>query len=77
MSYTIGQEHPDNVTIDTFGTEKKSSQQIRERAIQILDLTVPGIIEQLGLFNPVFGKTARNGHFGHAEFPWERAVDNK
>jgi len=76
MSYTIGQERPDNVTIDTFGTEKRATHQIRERAVQILDLTVPGIIEQLQLFDPIYAKTAHNGHFGH-DFRWEQSVDGK
>lgn len=74
LAYTIGQRDPDSVRIDTFGTEHQKSHQIYHRAAQILDLSVPGIIEGLGLTRTRFEPTARNGHFGKPEFPWEQAV---
>jgi S-adenosylmethionine synthetase len=72
LAYTIGQKHPDSMRIDTFATERKSAQKIYARASEILDLSVRGIIEQLGLFNVKYEPTARNGHFGHPEFSWEQ-----
>jgi S-adenosylmethionine synthetase len=75
IAYTIGQQDPDSVRVDTFGTERRTQRQIYERASRILDLTVPGIIEGLGLVRPIYESTARNGHFGHSSFPWEQIVD--
>lgn len=75
LAYTIGQEQPDSVTIYTFGTEKRPVNKIYERAARILDLSVAGIIDQLRLFHTQYLPTARNGHFGHDQFPWEKLVD--
>ena len=35
------------------------------------DLTPAGIIKKLQLRRPIYGKTAREGHFGVADRPWE------
>jgi len=40
------------------------------------DLTPAGIIKFLDLRRPIYEPTARYGHFGHADFPWEQAAAN-
>ena len=35
------------------------------------DLTPAGIIRKLDLRRPIYGKTAKEGHFGVENLPWE------
>jgi S-adenosylmethionine synthetase len=37
--------------------------------------TPSAIIDRLGLKQPVFQQTARDGHFGIVGLPWERSID--
>ncbi len=74
VAYVIGQREPLGKAIDTFGTEKKSLQEIERFAWKLLDLSVPGILEGLNLRRPIYRETARYGHFGRVGFPWEKVV---
>ncbi|HEY3110509.1 MAG TPA: methionine adenosyltransferase domain-containing protein, partial [Chloroflexota bacterium] len=40
----------------------------------VLDTSVRGIIEGLGLRRPLYERTAAYGHFGRQDFPWEQVV---
>jgi S-adenosylmethionine synthetase len=75
LAYAIGEKDPVAVNIEAFGTERIEVDQIRQRVMDVFDLTPRGIIEYLGLLNMSYRPTARNGHFGHPEFPWERTED--
>lgn len=80
LSYAIGVAEPTSVYVDCQGTAKvdedKLSQVIREH----FELTPKGIIESLGLRNPIYYPTARHGHFGRVPytengiefFTWEK-----
>lgn len=72
VAYAIGRARPVSLSVNTFGTSKLSDAQIIEIINKIFDLRPAGIIENLGLRNPIYLKTARNGHFGNPEFPWEK-----
>lgn len=74
VGYVIGQAKPVSFNVDTFGTGKVSEQEIKEYAMNLLDMSVGDIIEKLDLRQPVFAKTAAYGHFGRAEFSWEKIV---
>ena len=39
---------------------------------KLCDLTPAGIIRKLRLRRPIYSNTAREGHFGVAELPWEQ-----
>ena len=41
------------------------------------DLTPKGIIEYLGLQEPIYTKTTNYGHFGKKELPWEKIITLK
>ena len=60
--------------IETFGTARKPRRMIEDFAWGLLDLSVAGIINGLNLRWPIYQKTARYGHFGHKEYPWEKIV---
>ena len=72
VGYTIGRPDPDVVNIATFGTEKYSLSEIKEKAADFLDLSVDGIIEGLDLARPIYSQAAVGGWFGRREFPWEK-----
>ncbi len=78
LAYAIGYPDPLSIRVDTFGTEKVGDLRLVEKAIRdIFPLRPYGIIEELGLRNPIFRKTATFGHFGRVNggdgsFRWER-----
>ena len=40
----------------------------------IFDLTPNGIIEYLGLKEPIYTRTTNYGHFGKENLPWEKII---
>lgn len=72
LAYVIGQRDPIIKSIETFGTEKKGVKIIEDFAWSLMDLSVKGIIEKFDLKRPIYQKTARYGHFGNSEYPWEK-----
>ena len=72
LAYAIGVPFPVSVMVDTFGSAKVSEAKIEEAVKKTFDLTPSGIIKTLDLRRPIYQKTASYGHFGRAEFPWEK-----
>jgi len=72
LAYAIGVEQPLAVNLDAMGTEHEDLAKIQAKVRKNFDLSPLGIIKHLGLKNVKYLPTARNGHFGHAAFPWER-----
>jgi S-adenosylmethionine synthetase len=58
--------------VDTFGTASVPEERIAEAVRAVFDLTPAGIIKTLDLLRPIYRNTASYGHFGRAEFPWEK-----
>jgi S-adenosylmethionine synthetase len=74
VAYVIGQATPVSFNVETFGTGKVSDDKIKKYALDLLNMSVKNIIGQLKLRRPVFASTAAYGHFGRAEFSWEKIV---
>lgn len=72
LAYVIGQRDPIIKSIETFGTEKKKIDEIEDFVWSLMDLSVKGIVEKFDLKRPIYQKTARYGHFGYEEYPWEK-----
>jgi S-adenosylmethionine synthetase len=72
LAYAIGVPFPVSVMVDTFGTAAVPETKIEEAVKTVFDLTPAGIIKTLDLRRPIYRKTASFGHFGRAEFPWEK-----
>ncbi len=72
LAYAIGVPFPVSVMIDSFGTAKAPEAKIEEAVKKTFDLSPAGIIKTLDLRRPIYQKTASYGHFGRAEFPWEK-----
>jgi S-adenosylmethionine synthetase len=72
LAYAIGVPFPVSVMADTFGTSRVPEERIEEAVQKVFDLSPSGIIDTLDLRHPIYRKTAAYGHFGRAEFPWEK-----
>lgn len=75
VAYAIGVEQPMSIFVDTFGTNTIPEEEIEEKIKNKFDLTPKGIIEYLGLREPIFTKTTNYGHFGKPELPWEKVIE--
>ena len=71
LAYVIGQRDPISKSIETFGTAKKDIKIIEDFVWSLMDLSVKGIIEKFDLKRPIYKNTAKYGHFGNNEYPWE------
>ncbi|HSV74359.1 MAG TPA: methionine adenosyltransferase [Chthonomonadales bacterium] len=74
LAYAIGVAEPVSVFVETFGTGAVSNNAISKRLRDAVDLRPRPIIDRLRLLDAQrvrYVETARNGHFGHPEFPWE------
>ena len=75
VSYAIGMKEPLSIYINTFGTGKKSEEELVKMIKNNFDLTPKGMIDYLGLQEPIFTKTTNYGHFGKDNLPWEKIID--
>jgi len=86
LAYAIGVIEPVSVHVQTFGTGTVPDEQLSTAVVDVFDLRPAGIIDRLGLRNPIFTPTAAYGHFGRTPemkvpamsdgvavqfFPWE------
>ena len=74
LSYAIGVAQPTSVQVDTFGTGKKSDEELTKIVRENFDLRPAGIIKMLDLRRPIYQPTSAYGHFGRTdvELPWEK-----
>ncbi len=77
LSYAIGVAEPLSVYIDLFGSNKVDSDKIESFIKNRFDLSPRGIIDMLGLNNPIYSETSTYGHFGrkpdkNGNFSWEK-----
>src|SRR5207244_10855868 len=69
LAYAIGVAEPVSVMVDTFGTGKAPQEKLEAAIRKVFDLTPLGIIQALGLRNPIYRQTAAYGHFGRSPEP--------
>jgi len=77
IAYAIGVAKPISVNIQTFNTEKISTNVIESAVHACFDMTPAGIVKVLNLLYPSkygysYQSTASYGHFGRDIFPWEK-----
>ncbi len=75
VSYAIGMKEPLSIYINTFGTGKKTEEELVEIIKKNFDLTPNGIIEYLHLKEPIYTQTTNYGHFGKDNLPWEKIIN--
>ena len=72
LAYAIGVAEPVSVRVDSYGTGKIADEEMTALLRKTCDLTPAGIIRKLELRRPIYGKTAKEGHFGVEGLPWEQ-----
>ena len=72
LAYAIGVAQPVSLRVDSYGTGVVSDEKLTELLRKTVDLTPGGIIRKLDLRRPIYSATAREGHFGVADRPWEQ-----
>src|SRR5579864_3856203 len=72
IAYAIGVAQPVGVHVNTFGTGVVEDEVLEKYILATFDMRPKALIEQLGLLAPIYKPTAAYGHFGRAEFPWEK-----
>lgn len=72
LAYVIGQPKPLMQTIDCFGTETVTEEELHAFKDKLIDTSVKGIIDKLNLRRPIYSQTSAYGHFGKKDLPWEK-----
>ena len=77
LAYAIGMPEPVAVYVDTQGTGRVDETELGKTLREMVRLTPRGIRDHLGLWKPIYTRTAAYGHFGRAAtedggFGWER-----
>jgi S-adenosylmethionine synthetase len=72
VAYAIGVAQPVGVRVDTFGTGKIADHKLEKYILEHFDMRPKALIEELDLLKPQYKATAAYGHFGRAEFSWEK-----
>ncbi len=74
LAYAIGVAKPVSVMVDTFGTGKKSDDEISDIVNKVFDLRPSAIIDRLDLRKPVYKNVAAYGHMGREDLgvSWEK-----
>ena len=74
LAYAIGEPKPVSIFVDSSGTAKHGlcDSALTKIVQKTFKLKPRGIIDYLGLENPIYQETAAYGHFGRGCFPWEQ-----
>ncbi len=74
VSYAIGVAEPVSLSVDTFGTARRSDDDVARAIRACFDFRPAAIIDTLDLRRPIYRQTAAYGHFGRMDIdlPWER-----
>lgn len=74
LAYAIGVAEPVSIAVDCFGTARIPQSSIVHLIRKHFKLTPKGIIDGLDLRRPIYGETARHGHFGRSgpAYTWEK-----
>jgi len=75
LAYIIGIAQPVSVTVTTFGTSVKYSDEALGALVRrTFDLRPDAIIERFDMLRPIYASISNYGHFGRPELdlPWER-----
>lgn len=72
VSYAIGKTTPQSIYVNGYNTSTYTNEELLKIVLKNFDFSVYNIIQELDLLNPIYQKTSNFGHFGNAEFPWEK-----
>ncbi|KAF8136460.1 S-adenosylmethionine synthetase [Boletus edulis] len=72
LSYAIGVAEPLSIYVDTYGTGKRSNDELVAIIRKNWDLRPGVMVRELELQKPVYLRTASYGHFGNPDYTWEK-----
>lgn len=72
LSYAIGVAEPLSLFVETYGTSSRSSAELVDIILKNFDLRPGVIVKELNLIDPIYCRTAKNGHFTDQSFTWEK-----
>ncbi|CAK3910289.1 methionine adenosyltransferase [Lecanosticta acicola] len=72
FSYAIGVAEPLSIFVETYGTSSKTSDELVQIIRDNFNLRPGVIVKELGLSEPIYRETAKNGHFSNPNFSWEK-----
>lgn len=74
IAYAIGVAEPVSIMVDTFGTGKKTDEELADIVRKHFDLRPAAIIKNLDLLKPGYRKVAAYGHMGREDqgVTWEK-----
>ena len=72
LSYAIGESEPISISIDAFGTNHVSLDEIMNYIKSNFNFRVSNIIKELDLQRPIYYDLAAYGHFGREDYKWEQ-----
>ena len=75
ISYAIGMKEPISISINTFGTGRKTEDELIKIIKNKFSLTPDSIINYLHLKEIKYTDTTNYGHFGKENLPWEKIVE--
>lgn len=78
LAWEIGKPEPDNIFIETYGSNKIAMNKIYELVFKNFNqLNLDALIKQLSLSEMNFIITAKQGHFTDINYPWEKIIELK
>ncbi len=77
LAYAIGVSKPLAIYLDLHGTGNVDEAKLEKAVAEVADFSPRGIRDRLGLYKPIYARTAAYGHFGRAPeadggFSWEK-----
>lgn len=72
LSYAIGVAEPLSIFVESYGTSKKTDEELVEVITKNFDLRPGSIVMQLDLQKPQYQVTSSYGHFGNPNYSWEK-----
>ncbi len=77
LAYAIGVSKPLAIYLDLHGTGKVDEAKLEKAVAEVADFSPRGIRDRLGLYRPIYARTAAYGHFGRTPeadggFSWEK-----
>lgn len=76
LSYAIGVAEPLSIFVDSYGTSKKTDEELVQVIQKNFDLRPGSIVKQLDLQKPQYQVTSSYGHFGNPNYSWEKPLQN-
>ncbi len=71
LAYCIGVAEPVSIYVNTFGSGKRSDENLVKLIKKHFPIKPADIIKRLDLKKPMYAEAAAYGHFGRQGFPWE------